>query len=624
MARRNSFLDASLLRINDGTPVKVTFLETSGKGHFMGFYTIEGGLFKEIRTLFPDVGVGTLIPNVSSVFLGSRLNGKLPVFFVIENGFELNRDAFWFNDAVNGRNGFWKFLTPPEEDGLLPVLEEGEIVWQRLNGETVSSAREASLQTHNPVLVWQSDAGQVFVVKGKIFHSCGFGLYPQLNPDTRHRFLLMPQEETNSVILNFITDDSWTSIQRPEISINLQIGQSNFISLTKNRIIDIALPVPDASGSIFSASIEVFQELDSVVVLDCFENQPKVFMAGTDFLIEVPKKGCLFITAQASPSAYEILLSNVKVRTKTSVFAKSKVRVTFKTEKGEILKTGEIDIFPEKNQISPSFSVNSILSSPSCGKMLSDILPSLNASEKQDDFPSFIKQSLPSSSAVPVLKSDFGNKTALITGGANRSGKEISYALASRGYNVIVHCHDSVAEAMYLVEELRQTYHIKTAYFRADFNSYEETADLLDAVSRIYGSIDLLVCLANTRSSENNAQGWETNMSVNLRAPFVLVNAFARCLPKGRRGNVICVFKEAPDEFSPYALSCLAVRDLTLLAARRFKDQMRVNGLSLAYEKYNENVERQLVNTVCLLAQTTVFDGQIFTLGDSISEEQDV
>ena len=149
------FADASILRIRDAVPVKATFLETASDGHFFGFCTLEDGKLTEARTLFANVGASALIPNVSSVFLGNRLGGKTPVFFVIENGYELNKGTSWFNDAACGQNGFWKFLKPAES-GLVPALEQGKTVWKNAGGQTVCPAVDATVETVRPVLVWQA------------------------------------------------------------------------------------------------------------------------------------------------------------------------------------------------------------------------------------------------------------------------------------------------------------------------------------------------------------------------------------------------------------------------------------------------------------------------------------
>ncbi len=621
MGRKSFFLDASVLRINDGTPVKVTFLDARTSGHFVGFYTLDAGSFHDIRTLFANVGPDTLIANVSSVFLGNRLNGKTPVFFVVQDGYALNKDASWFNDAAGGRNGFWKFLKPSEEEGVIPVLEQGEIVWQRLNGETVAVAQEAGVGTHRPILVWQSNEGRIFVLKGNIFHSFGYGLYPELNPDQRHRFLLFPQEETASVILNF-TD---TAEQKTNMSFSLHIGERNFAALTRNRIIGAVLPLPDMAEPVLSATVEIPDDFEDVLFLEGFEDQQTLPFAGTTFLIE-SKGSRLSVKGEASLPVYEALLSCVKIRTDASAAAKSPVRVTFQTPKGEIVQSGETEILSEKAQI-PTLLTGVPLpkSSPSTdytSKFFSEKPAIFSAPEENDELPSFITQ--PVSAALPSVPKQTagGAKTALITGGAHRRGKEIAHALAARGYNVIVHCHTAVAEATHLVEELRQTYHVKTAYFRADFNSYDETADLVDSVSKTYGPIDLLVCQASAFSSEDTAESWEVNTSVNLRAPLVLMQAFNRCLPKGRTGTVLAVFDQAGQEFNSYTLCCLAMESLIGLAARAFKDSIKVNAVVPAYAANDEESERRLIETVCFLAQNSLVSGQILKIDATANVEK--
>ena len=623
--RKPLFFDASVLRINDGSPVKVTFSQARTNGHFIGFYTLDAGVFSDIRTLFPYVGADTLIRNVSSVFLGNRLNGKTPVFFVVENGFFLNKDAPWFNDAAGGHNGFWKFLKPPEEDGLTPVLEQGELVWQRANGETAEPAQEAGLGTHRPVLIWQSNSGQVFVLKGNIFHSFGYGLYPDLNPDQTHRFFLTPQEDNVSVVLSFADTGAKAADNGPEISLCLHIGERNFAALTCNRIIGAILPLTGIEGSILSAAVEIPDDFDDSLFLEGFEDQQTLPAAGTTFLIE-SKANRLIIKGEAPLCVYEALLSRVKIRTDASAAAKSAVKVSFQTAKGIIERTGETEILSQKAQL-PSVLTGTALpktvSSPPdrTGNIFADILPPFAGDEKDDDLPSFLTQPV-SAEETPAVGRPAAVKTALITGGAHRRGKAVAHALAARGYNVIVHCHTAVAEATHLVEELRQTYHVKTAYFRADFNSFDETADLLDSVSRTYGPIDLLVCQAGAFSPEETAQGWDINTSVNLRAPFILMNAFARCLPKGRTGCILSVFTQPDESFSSYTLSCLALDSLISLAARAFKERIRVNGLALARGHYEEAVERQIIEALCFLAQTPFVSGQILRFDSAATGEK--
>ncbi len=625
MVKKSFFLDASVLRINDGTPVKVTFLESQTCGHFVGFYTLDAGEFRDVRTLFSNVGPDTLISNVSSVFLGNRLNGKTPVFFVVKNGHTLNKDAVWFNDAAAGRNGFWKFLKPAQEEGLLPALEQGEIVWQRSNGETVEPAQDAGPATNRPVLVWQSNSGRIFVFKGDVFHSFGYGLHPDLSPDQTHRFLLMPQEDNNNVILSFFGECGGVTEQKTEISFCLHIGERNFAALTRNRVVCAVSPLPEITDPVISADIEIPDEFEDTLFIEGFENQKTLPVAGTTFLIE-SKGNHLIIKGEASLAVYEALISCVKIRTDATAAANCSVKVTFQTAKDEIIKSGETEILSEKAQL-PSLltglNIPKTASQPTekPSNIFAEILPSFSAEEKDDDLPVFLTQPLPVGGAASAKQPSVA-KTALITGGARKRGKAIAHALAAHGYNVIIHCHTAVAEATHLVEELRQTYHVKTAYIRADFNSFDETADLLDSVSRTYGPVDLLVCQASAFSADENAAGWDMNTSVNLRAPFVLMNAFARCLPKGRGGSFLSVFHQPTEEFSSYALSCLAMESMIGWAARLFKDKIRINGLAVIDGQYDETVERQIIEAACLLAQTPSVSGQILRFDGFCSGEK--
>lgn len=189
MPEKKCSFDASILRINDDSPVKVTFLKGDKGAHFIGFYSMADGAFQDTRTLFANTESETLISGVSSVFLGNRLNGKTPVFFIIENGAALNKNSEWFSEASLGQGGIWKFLKPPSAKGAIPVLNQGTIAWQ--SGEkTFERAQDADASTKCPVLVWLSNGGGVFLAEGRVFHSAGGGLHTELNPDTSYRFFV--------------------------------------------------------------------------------------------------------------------------------------------------------------------------------------------------------------------------------------------------------------------------------------------------------------------------------------------------------------------------------------------------------------------------------------------------
>lgn len=612
------FFDASVLRIGDSTPVKVTFLGAETGGHFIGFYTFDGGAFRDIRTVFSNVGPDTLIPNVSSVFLGSRLNGKTPVFFIAENGYALNKGADWFSDAAAGKNGFWKFLTPPEHENAVPVLEKGEIVWTDLETGTSVAASDARQGTARPVLVWQTNDGRLFRMKGRLYHSFGFGVYPDLNPDGRRHSVLVLEEETSSVVLNFVGAAAENLMTKPLVSLRLQIGERNFAALVRNRVIGGLSLDMDSEQTVSSAVVEIPDEFEDTLYLEGFEDQQMLPVAGTTFQIE-SKDGRMILKGDASAAVYEALLSRVKVRTDASAPSKSAVTVTFRTDKGELARKGEVEILSET--VKDAAVLSSVTSLPISVPPPAEKRPRIFEEaarktdlSKNDDLPSFLTEPL---SALAVKPASLG-KTVLITGGAYSAGKSITQMLASRGYNVIVHCHTAAAEAAHLVEDVRQAYGVKAAYIRADFSVYDETADLIEAVSGTYGTIDVLINNASAFVQEETAgtaDAWAANTAVNLQAPFILSQDFVRALPKGKEGVILNLFENAAlGEFSSYALCCSALRELTLMTARAFAPRVRANAVAVAKVK-EETYFDEIAQAVCYLMETSLITGQILTLG---------
>lgn len=612
------FFDASVLRIGDSTPVKVTFLGADTGGHFVGFYTFDNGAFRDIRTVFSNAGPDTLIANVSSVFLGSRLNGKTPVFFVAENGYALNKGADWFNDASAGKNGFWKFLTPPEQENAVPVLEKGEIVWADLETGTSVPAKEARQGTAGPVLVWQTNDGKLFRLKGRLYHSFGFGVYPDLNPDGRRHSVLALEEETSSAVLNFAGAAAESLMTKPLVSLRLQIGERNFAALVRNRVIGGLSLDMDPEQAVSSAVVEIPDEFEDTLYLEGFEDQQMLPVAGTTFQIET-KDGRMILKGGASAAVYEAVLSRVKVRTDASAPSKSAVTVTFHTDKGDVIRKGEVEILSET--VKDAAVLSSVTSLPIPVPKPAEKRPRIFEEpavktdlNKSDDLPSFLTEPL---SALAVKPASLG-KTVLVTGGAYSAGKTITQAMAARGYNVIVHCHTAAAEAAHLVEDIRQTYGVKAAYIRADFSVYEETADLIDAVSKTYGAIDVLINNASAFVQDDAAgtpEAWARNTAVNLQAPFVLSQNFVRALPKAKEGVILNLFENAaPGEFSSYALCCSALKELTLMTARAFAPRVRTNAVAVAKIKEDTYFD-EIAQAVCYLIETSLITGQILTLG---------
>jgi NAD(P)-dependent dehydrogenase (short-subunit alcohol dehydrogenase family) len=72
-------------------------------------------------------------------------------------------------------------------------------------------------------------------------------------------------------------------------------------------------------------------------------------------------------------------------------------------------------------------------------------------------------------------------------------------------------------------------------------------------------------------------------MAINLRAPFVLTQAFARQLPEDRHGNVVNLLDERvlklTPHFTSYTLSKAGLWTLTQTMALALAPRIRVNGI---------------------------------------------
>ncbi|MDD5697853.1 MAG: SDR family oxidoreductase [Victivallaceae bacterium] len=170
-------------------------------------------------------------------------------------------------------------------------------------------------------------------------------------------------------------------------------------------------------------------------------------------------------------------------------------------------------------------------------------------------------------------------KRVLVTGGAVRIGRAVCLAFAEAGARIVIHCHNSVIPAEKLLAALPGSGHqLQTC----DLNSAAETADFLSRC----GQIDILINNAavyrrgdfpDESDSEVSRQ-----MQVNFLAPLSLMKQFAA--QELENGCIINFLDQevakATETLNSYAVSKRALRDATLIAARRLAPKIRVNAVA--------------------------------------------
>lgn len=185
---------------------------------------------------------------------------------------------------------------------------------------------------------------------------------------------------------------------------------------------------------------------------------------------------------------------------------------------------------------------------------------------------------------------------ALVTGAGKRLGRAMALHLAGAGYDVAVHYAASEQDARQTASEITALGR-RAELVQADLLDEAQMQGLVPAAAAALGG-PLTVLVNNASIFEYDTlrgatrSGWDRHMESNLRAPFVLMQAFAaQCPPAARddAGELLSaglvvnmidqrVWKPTP-EFMTYSLAKAALWALTRTAAQALAPQIRVNAI---------------------------------------------
>jgi NAD(P)-dependent dehydrogenase (short-subunit alcohol dehydrogenase family) len=201
-------------------------------------------------------------------------------------------------------------------------------------------------------------------------------------------------------------------------------------------------------------------------------------------------------------------------------------------------------------------------------------------------------------------------KTALVTGAAKRLGRAIALDLARHGWNVAIHYHTSEREARVTCEDARAA-GTRAMLVKADLQRECETEAIVEQATRELGPLTALINSAsvfeNDRWYSADRVSWDKHMEVNLRAPLVLAQSFAKQLPRDREGVIVNLLDQrllrpAPD-FLSYGVSRAGLGWLTTTLAQALAPRIRVNAVApgptlKAARQSQEDFERERRSTI--------------------------
>jgi NAD(P)-dependent dehydrogenase (short-subunit alcohol dehydrogenase family) len=177
-------------------------------------------------------------------------------------------------------------------------------------------------------------------------------------------------------------------------------------------------------------------------------------------------------------------------------------------------------------------------------------------------------------------------RAALVTGAGQRLGRAIALELAELGFDIAIHYRTSVDEAMETRDRVRQMGQ-RAILLQADLQKEDEVSRLVADTTAQFGNLGVLVNNASRFERDEwfdaTRTSWDMHMETNLRAPFVLTQAFAHALPEAADGVVINLLDQRVWSLTPhflsYTLSKAGLWALTQTLALALAPRIRVNAI---------------------------------------------
>ncbi len=182
---------------------------------------------------------------------------------------------------------------------------------------------------------------------------------------------------------------------------------------------------------------------------------------------------------------------------------------------------------------------------------------------------------------------DLEGKTALITGGAKRIGREISLAFARAGANVVINYNSSTDDALQTAADV-EALGVAALPFQASVSDYEQVTAMVDAAVDRFGTIDVLVNNASLFLPDplptDDLTVWHRSIDTLVHGPFYCANRVAPFMLANDDGGVIIGigdltgFEPWP-AFAGHAIGKGAVLSLTRQLALELAPRIRANAV---------------------------------------------
>lgn len=178
-------------------------------------------------------------------------------------------------------------------------------------------------------------------------------------------------------------------------------------------------------------------------------------------------------------------------------------------------------------------------------------------------------------------------KRAMITGGCQGIGYAMADVFARNGAHVIL--ADVQENVEHIAAKLASDTGTKTSGFKIDLTDHGNLEAFAERVTEKAGQVDVLVNNAGIVALEDAEklpeEYWDNTMSINLKAPFMLAQAFGRRMIDSGGGVIINMASQAGlvalDRHVAYSVSKAGIISMTKALAMEWGEfNVRVNSIS--------------------------------------------
>lgn len=201
-------------------------------------------------------------------------------------------------------------------------------------------------------------------------------------------------------------------------------------------------------------------------------------------------------------------------------------------------------------------------------------------------------------------------KVAVITGARRGLGASIAYALARRGYNIVVNDFVSEDEVLNVVNNINNNYEVEALGVMADVSKESEVKRFLSVVKEKFGRIDVVInnaALVEDIEIENKStEKFNEILTNNVTSTYLMSKYFGKYMYNQKKGKIINVSStNGINAFFPtsidYDASKAAIISLTHNFALEYAPYVLVNAIAPGWinTEMNQELPIKLIKEEC-------------------------